>query len=316
MRKLLVFTIVLFIATGCKKEQSKNEQKTEEKTSKQVTNEKAPSKSFTLKAPEPVNGKLKGVVELGSSGFNSFIVDIDKNKNWKVKKKEFGNSLIAEGMTNPKEVNTKLRDYIQKIVEYGVNGKDVHFVVSSGARKEKIAKIIIDELKKIGYNVNVVNPREEAQYAFKSALPNRFQQMAFATDIGSGNTKVSYIEDGKIKGEEAYGAKYYQKKVNDATAYKNVKANASRVPKDKRRMCFIIGGVPYQMAKKSRKGDERYTVLSTDIASYAELAENKGEKVKCGLNIYKAIIDETKCKKFIFDWDANFTIGFLLDLPY
>ncbi|RZK32574.1 MAG: hypothetical protein EOO57_14835, partial [Hymenobacter sp.] len=28
--------------------------------------------AFTYEAPAPVNGKLKGVVELGASGFNSF----------------------------------------------------------------------------------------------------------------------------------------------------------------------------------------------------------------------------------------------------
>jgi hypothetical protein len=38
-------------------------------------------------------------------------------------------------------------------------------------------------------------------------------------------------------------------------------------------------------------------------------------KDKAGLNIYKAIADATDCKTFVFDWDANFSIGFLLELP-
>jgi hypothetical protein len=33
------------------------------------------------------------------------------------------------------------------------------------------------------------------------------------------------------------------------------------------------------------------------------------------VNIYKAIKDATGTDQFVFDWDANFTIGFLLDLP-
>lgn len=33
-----------------------------------------------------------------------------------------------------------------------------------------------------------------------------------------------------------------------------------------------------------------------------------------GLNIYKAIADATGTDTFVFDWDANFTIGFLLGL--
>ena len=33
-----------------------------------------------------------------------------------------------------------------------------------------------------------------------------------------------------------------------------------------------------------------------------------------GLNIYKGIVETTKTDTFVFDWDANFTIGFLLSL--
>ena len=32
---------------------------------------------FNYTPPQPVNGKLKGVVEMGATGFNSFIVRID-----------------------------------------------------------------------------------------------------------------------------------------------------------------------------------------------------------------------------------------------
>jgi hypothetical protein len=58
-----------------------------------------------------------------------------------------------------------------------------------------------------------------------------------------------------------------------------------------------------------RNGKERYTVLKAPADYKAE-----GEKQKAGLNIYKAIADATGCQTFVFDWDANFTIGFLLTL--
>ena len=35
---------------------------------------------------------------------------------------------------------------------------------------------------------------------------------------------------------------------------------------------------------------------------------------EAGINIYNAIADVTGCRQFVFDWDANFTIGFLLAL--
>ncbi len=37
-------------------------------------------------------------------------------------------------------------------------------------------------------------------------------------------------------------------------------------------------------------------------------------KKKSGLNIYKAIIEGTGTATYIFDWDANFTIGFLASI--
>ena len=74
--------------------------------------------------------------------------------------------------------------------------------------------------------------------------------------------------------------------------------------------CFVLGGVPYELAKQTRQGEERYTVLNPP-ASY----KSDKQKVISGLNIYKGLVDATNCDTFVFDWDANFTIGFLLGLP-
>lgn len=299
--------------TACKEEKKKPVKK-EQTIEKQ---EEAPKKNFVFKyePQEPQNGTLKGVVELGASGFNSFIVRIDKDKNWKIKRKEFGNSLIIEGMTDVNEINKKLRLYIQEILEFGVEPKNIHFVMSSGAAKTRIAKTITKELKAIGYVVNIVTPEEEGVYALKSVLPHRFTSIAYVVDMGSGNTKISYHDGKKIISEETYGSKYFQQNIEDKLVYDDVRKKSSDIPKGRKPLCFIIGGVPYQMAKIQRKDKERFTVLDTDINAYDKLVKKKGKKVKSGLNIFKALADETNCKKFVFDWDSNFTIGFLLDLP-
>ena len=64
------------------------------------------------------------------------------------------------------------------------------------------------------------------------------------------------------------------------------------------------------MAKKVRKGQERYTML--DAPSAYQLANAKS---KAGLNIYESIADATGCQRFVLDWDASFTIRYLLTLP-
>ena len=261
---------------------------------------------FNYTAPAPNGGKLKGVVELGATGFNSFIIRLDAQKNWKLEKAEFGVSLVKEGLATDEDVKNGLKRYIGDMLSFGVGPKDIHFVVSSGAQKEPIMEKINAALKGMGYFVNVVTPEQEARYALKAALPSSFNNRAFVVDIGSGNTKVSWLPNGTL---EAPGAKYFQNNLSPSSVFQEVKGKASQVPSNLRNTCFIIGGVPYELAKQTRNGKERYTVLKAPADYKAD-----GAKQEAGLNIYSAIAEATGCKQFVFDWDANFTIGFLLGL--
>lgn len=265
---------------------------------------------FSYSPPGPVAGKLKGVVELGASGFNSFIIRIDAEKNWKLEKAEFGNSLVMENMASDDDIRTGLKKYIAGMLDYGVSGRDIHFVVSSGAVKAEGTQKIINVLKSLKYFVNAVTPEKEGQLALKCVQPAKFADNSFVADIGSGNTKISWKEGGKISAVETYGAKYFQNNISDDVVAKEVQAKSKQIPSSKRDLCFIIGGVPFELAKKVRKDKERYTTLDAPSAYQLDNA-----KSKAGLNIYKNIAETTGCKQFVFDWDANFTIGFLLDLP-
>lgn len=294
-----LFLLLLFLG-ACKKQ---------EKSAKQSTKQPL---VFNYSPTKPVNGTLKGAIELGASGFNAFIINVDKDKNWEVKSREFGSSLFIEGMTNANEINEKLKEHITKMVEYGVIPKNIYFVMSSGAKKSEIASLVIPKLKSIGHKVHEVTAEQEGIYALKAALPKQFKNKAFVVDIGSGNTKISYFKNNTIVAKETYGSKYFQKGSTAAEVYKEVTSIATNIPKEKREMCFIIGGVPYNMAKILREKEQRFTMLPTAMSTYENLVKNKGKKVESGLNIFKAIANETKCNQFVFDWDANFTIGFLV----
>ncbi|GAB3636943.1 hypothetical protein GCM10027422_25330 [Hymenobacter arcticus] len=270
----------------------------------------SPVAAFAYEAPAPVNGKLKGVVELGASGFNSFIVRIDQDRRWKLEKADFGNSLVMENMASDEDVRKGLKAYIGQMLDYGVSGRDIHFVVSSGAQKAAGTAKIIKALKSLNYVVNTVTPEKEGVLGLRSVLPPSYAGKAFVTDIGSGNTKISWLAGGAPTSVETYGAKYFEKSTADATVATEVKAKAGQVPATLRQTCFIIGGVPFEMAKKVRNGKERFTVLKA-----ADAYQLDNAKSKAGLNIYKSIAEATSCKQFVFDWDANFTIGYLLTLP-
>lgn len=264
---------------------------------------------FNYTAPAPSGGKLKAVVELGATGFNSFIVRVDAQKNWKLEKAEFGASLVKEGLATDEDVKSGLKRYIADMLSFGVGSKDIHFVISSGAKKAEITDKIIAELKRMNYVVNTVTPEQEAKLALRSAMTRDYQSSGFVVDIGSGNTKIAWYNGSAPTGVECPGSKYFQDNMSDEDAYKDTKSKAMRVPASQRGTCFVIGGVPYELAKQHRNGKERYTLLKAP-GSY----NPNGEKQKAGLNILQAISDATACKQFVFDWDANFTIGFLLNL--
>jgi hypothetical protein len=274
-----------------------------------VENTKSEDREFVYSPEKPENGKLRGVVELGATGFNSFVVNMDNQNRWEILSKDFGESLAYEGLATTEDIRAGLKKYINGMFEKGVAKTDMHFVISSGAQKEPKTKIISDELKKMGYIVNNVTPDQEAKLGLRATLPPPFADNSFMVDIGSGNTKVSWEEDGVLKTLELPGAKYYEKGTPDENVYNTVKAEISKIPEDKRNVGFIIGGVPFTLANQHRKEKERYTVLKSP-----EGYKPVDKKMESGLNIYKAISDGTGTDTFVFDWDANFTIGFLLGL--
>jgi hypothetical protein len=322
-RLLLTLAIVAVVFFGVRKffpnlgksgaDSTNTEQTTAGNTSNTgVSDTKTPAASTFTPAPfnysprTPAGGKLKGVVELGATGFNSFIIRIDGQKNWRLEKAEFGASLVYESLATDEDIKAGLKRYIADMLGFGVGPNDIHFVISSGAKKIPITEKISAQLKSMKYFVNEVTPEQEARLALKAALPVDFSNKAFVVDIGSGNTKLSWLPGGAI---EAPGAKYFQNNLSDNAVYQDVLGKAKQVPSNLRETCFIIGGVPYELAKSIRNGKERYTVLKAPGAYTPD-----GEKQKAGLNIYQAIADGTGCKQFVFDWDANFTIGFLLNL--
>lgn len=270
---------------------------------------KTESREFNYTPEKPENGTLRGVVEVGATGFNSFVINMDNQKRWEIVSKDFGESLAYEGLATTEDIRAGLKKYLAAMFDKGVSKNNMHFVISSGAQKEPKTTTISNELKKMGFVVNNVTAEQEVKLALKATVPPSFADNSFMVDIGSGNTKISWDENGTLKSQELPGAKYYDKQTSDEDVYSQVKSQASKIPEGKRNVGFIIGGVPFTLAKQHRKGEERYTVLNAP-ESYKAV----DKKMASGLNIYKAISDATKTDTFVFDWDANFTIGFLLSL--
>ncbi|MDB5197325.1 MAG: hypothetical protein JWP88_1696 [Flaviaesturariibacter sp.] len=278
-------------------------------TNNPTTTNDGEARAFNYSPEKPQNGTMRGVVEVGATGFNSFVINMDAQKRWEIVSKDFGESLAYEGLATTEDIRLGLKKYLAAMFDKGVSNKNMHFVISSGAQKEPKTITISNELKKMGYVVNNVTAEQEAKFALRATVPPSFADNSFLIDIGSGNTKISWDEGGTLKAIELPGAKYYEKGKTDEQVYSEVKSAMSQVPEGKRNVGFILGGVPFTLAKQHRTGEERYTVLKAP-ADYKPVDKKMGS----GLNIYKAISDATGTDTFVFDWDANFTIGFLLSL--
>lgn len=327
LKNIIVLSIVVLLILGAvlyqtgtlnglldKQELTTNETSNVKKSTSSTSNDDSKtnkqSSSLTVELPpKPVNGTTKGVVEVGASGFNSFVISVDKQGRYEVLDKKFGDSLAYEGMASLEDVKLGLKKYIAQMFNKGVESRNVHFVISSGALKDEKMKLIADGIRASGFFVNEVTAEQEGKWAFMAAMNPLYKDNSFVVDIGSGNTKISWFENNQIKTLEASGAKYFQNGISNDDVFKELKTKASNVPTSKRKYCFLIGGVPFSLAKQTRNKNERYTnLMSLDSYSFSD------KKEESGLNILKAIQDETNVEEFIFDWDANFTIGFLMNL--
>lgn len=266
--------------------------------------------SFQFAPKKPVDGKYLGIVELGGDGFNSFIINADSTNLWFLEKAEYGVSNAYDNNASSDEIKTGLESYIEKMLAYNVDGKDIHFVVSSTARKNERVALISTLLDSIGYVVNSVDADEEGKYALIAALPEKFYDNGFVVDIGSGNTKLAWMENGEIRTTSTYGAKYYKEGLSDKIVAEDVFDKLKMIPKNKKKHCFIIGGIPYQLAKPYIKDGSRYAVLKTpDTYQVGE-----DQKFNGGLNIYRTIYNDIDTEIIAFDTEANFSIGFLLSV--
>lgn len=289
--------IALFVATFL----SCNQEQTKEKTEIQ--------KRFQFSPAEPDNGTLMGVIELGGYGFNSFIINVDTEGNWKLENAQYGVSNVYTDGVTEEAIKTGLENYQKFMIDFKVDISNIHFVTSSTASKNKKVQAISKVLEELGYVVNTVDADKEAEYVMMATLPKNFIEQGYVVDIGTGNTKISWMENSALVTLETYGSGYFLNGATHDQVYQEVKSLMERLPSQRSRMCFIIGGVPFRLARDIRSGSERYTVLkNAESYNYPD-----DKQMTSGLNIYKAISEATKSEHYIFDWESNFSIGFLLD---
>ncbi len=264
--------------------------------------------SFDYQPEPPVDGKLLGIIELGYSGFNSFIVRMDNEDRWSLEKATYGKSGVGEGEVTFDQVFSQVEEFRTEMMKFGVKRNDINLVASSSALRDRKVVAIADRLRILNIGLITVNAVQEGNYALLATVPKEFASNSFMVDIGSGNTKISWTEGGEAKSVETYGSLYFQSGISDQEARIGIKEALATVPDENRSLCFMVGKIPFVLATATNNRNKRYTILeSPEAYDFTEVQQ------KAGLNLYDALWQESTIS-YVFDWDSNFSIGVLMNV--
>ncbi len=264
--------------------------------------------SFDYQPEAPVNGKLLGIIELGYTGFNSFIVRMDDEDRWALEKATYGESKIGAGAITFELVTDQIEKFKKEMIEFGVAANDINLVASSSALRDRRVVEIADGLRRLNIGLITVSAEQEGNYALLATVPKEFTNYSFMVDIGSGNTKISWIEGREAKSVETYGSLYLESGISDQEARIGIKEALASVPDANRSLCFMVGKIPFLLASATNNRNKRYTILESP-----EAYDFDGEQEQAGLNLYDALWQESTVS-YIFDWDSNFSIGVLMNV--
>lgn len=266
-------------------------------------------REFDYQPPKPVNGQLYAAIELGAIGLNYFVIEIDKEQRWALKKSSFARSNIIYGINTTKEILKNIGEFRNEILDFGVASENIHIIASSSAIKADIIGMLKSELSKQNLQLKYIESAAEGRYALAATIPKEFISESFLVDIGSGNTKLSWIENNDTLSIDIHGSKYFLGDVQDTTVFREVRDAILEIPESNRYLCFMLGGMIYEFEKDQiDQNENRYFVLKSPNEYPAD-----NEKLRAANVIYNALYLKPTYS-YIFDSKSNFSIGYLIDL--
>lgn len=296
--------IFLIILTGCGVKKSSNEETKSKLPKEQSVSE---VRSFDYQPRTPENGELNAVIELGSLGLNYFIIEIDSDGCWKLERSAFGRSNFIYGVNTDAEIIANIQRFKQEIMDYGVKPEDIHLIASSSVVKSEDIPSLNSQLVETSLKIKSISASDEARFALLATVPKEFIEESFIVDIGSGNTKLAWVEKEDTLSVEIHGSKYFLSDAQDTTVFREVRNALLQVPEKNRNLCFMLGGMIYEFIRGDVEvSDNRYFVLNPPSEYPID-----NEKLKAANVIYNALYLEPTFS-YIFDRDSNFSIGYLV----
>jgi tetratricopeptide (TPR) repeat protein len=162
---------------------------------------------FSLMELEKRKSAIYGGVEIGSKGVKAIALEIlMKNDELYDIKELFRENINTTIISGVKETGTfssdsinetaeAVKTLINKIQEKGVPKENIFIIASSAITSVKNKEALSDKIKELtGYNTNFLTTKDEVLYNIAGALPVKYYYNSIVVDIGSGNTKIGYLE--------------------------------------------------------------------------------------------------------------------------
>jgi hypothetical protein len=243
-------------------------------------------------------GVLKSIVEIRRTGLVSFIVEIDSQQKWSLKKTDPDSSLVREYLVKKKE-DIKVADYVNCIMTYGVRKQNIVFTVAPEIANIPQIRSIVDEIKNIGFDVHTFSEEEIAKWQFEM-MPKQDRNGSFVVKMDADKTVIAWQNYDTVKTVTTYGYENIRtdKQLNE------IRRLVKDIPVNKRGLCFISGNILSKMAGTRDTNEKSYTLLNKP-----EMYTFNSSPEQNGLKIYKAIRESSGCNEFRYEQNMSFIIS-------
>ncbi len=312
---------------------------------------------FLTETLESETASVYGGIEIGSKGVKAMVLQLqpaDKEGFYNVEEK-FRRSINTGIITGVKETGVFSEDAIKETVEavkelfdsiknkYNVKEKDIFIAASSALINVKNRDELSRKVKELtGKELSFITKEEEVFYNVIGAVPEKYRSKAIVIDIGSGNTKIGYVEGSDkdsrtVSVEIPYGTVSFtdliqktaksQKEIAQVAEKLIQKEVSSAIQKESQRKpalksrnpVFMVGGIVWAMVTLlyPEKQDAFVKITQADIDRfYKGIKETPEKLVNPDLSKIKDENKKTMAEKQIQAVKDTFSVENLLAGAY
>ena len=143
------------------------------------------------------------VIDIGTNSCRLLIAEKESAQSFKVLERKLEITRLGEGVDEKKELKREaverviaaLKKYKEIIDQHHI--KRVRVVGTSALRDVKNSKLLAEEMKKLGLNLEIISGQKEAELNYRGAVSD-LENNFLLIDIGGGSTEFVWPESGEL----------------------------------------------------------------------------------------------------------------------